>query len=409
MTLIDDIRESTAIAWSSVRANKLRSGLTTLGVVIGIVTVTMMGTAINGINSAFRKSISSMGADVLYVGRFPWMAFQDWRTFRNRKEFSLADAQQVEQELKSAVAVGAQCDGRGTVVYNRRRAEGVWVNGNTDQSILIRGLALSEGRWFTASDISSARPVCVLGSYLAEGFFPQESPLGKRIRVNDQTYEVIGIIEKQGSFLGAWNQDNQVVIPVTRFQSDQQRQPDYVIAIKAADPAQLQESIEEVRSIVRRIRKVAPGAPDDFAINQQDVFVQFFIAFGGTIGLVGLFITGLSLIVGGIGIMNIMFVSVTERTKEIGIRKALGAKKRSILIQFLIEAATITLGAGLLAIGIAWPATLAINRYTAFAAEMSWWIVAIALTVSVLTGVVAGFIPALRAARMNPVDALRSE
>jgi putative ABC transport system permease protein len=409
MTLIDDIRESTAIAWSSVRANKLRSGLTTLGVVIGIVTVTMMGTAINGINSAFRKSISSMGADVLYVGRFPWMAFQDWRTFRNRKEFSLADAQQVEQELKSAVAVGAQCDGQGTVVYNRRRAEGVWVNGNTDQSILIRGLALSEGRWFTASDISSARPVCVLGSYLAEGFFPQESPLGKRIRVNDQTYEVIGIIEKQGSFLGAWNQDNQVVIPVTRFQSDQQRQPDYVIAIKAADPAQLQESIEEVRSIVRRIRKVAPGAPDDFAINQQDVFVQFFIAFGGTIGLVGLFITGLSLIVGGIGIMNIMFVSVTERTKEIGIRKALGAKKRSILIQFLIEAATITLGAGLLAIGIAWPATVAINRYTAFAAEMSWWIVAIALTVSVLTGVVAGFIPALRAARMNPVDALRSE
>ncbi len=133
MTLLDDIRESTAIAWSSVRANKLRSGLTTLGVVIGIVTVTMMGTAINGINSAFRKSISSMGADVLYIGRFPWMAFQDWRTFRNRKEFSLTDAQQVERELKSAVAVAAQCDGRGAVVYNRRRAEGVWINGNTDR------------------------------------------------------------------------------------------------------------------------------------------------------------------------------------------------------------------------------------------------------------------------------------
>ncbi len=409
MTLFDDIRESTAIAWSSVRANKLRSALTTLGVVIGIVTVTMMGTAMNGINSAFRKSISSMGADVLYVGRFPWMAFQDWRTFRNRKEFTLADAQQVERELKSAAAVAAQCDGNGTVVYNRRRATGVWINGNTDQSLAIRGLNLAEGRWFTPSDIASARPVCVLGAYLAEGFFPRESPVGKRIRVEDRSYEVIGVIEKQGSFLGNWNQDNQVVIPVTRFQSDQQMRPDYQIAIKAADPNQLQETIEEARSILRRLRKVPPGKPDDFAINQQDVFVQFFLAFGGTIGLVGLFITGLSLIVGGIGIMNIMFVSVTERTKEIGIRKALGAKKRSILTQFLIEAATITLGAGLLAIGIAWPATIAINRYTSFAAEMSWWIVAIALTVSVLTGVVAGFIPALRAARMDPVDALRSE
>jgi putative ABC transport system permease protein len=334
--------------------------------------------------------------------------------FRQRVAATLAppavpDAAPVAPDAAPAVAVAPQCDGNGTVVYNRRRATGVWINGNTDQSLTIRGLALSEGRWFTPSDVASARPVCVLGSYLADGFFPQESPLGKRIRVDDRSYEVIGVIEKQGSFLGSWNQDNQVVIPVTRFQSDQQMRPDYVIAIKASDPSQLQETIEEVRSILRRIRKIPPGKPDDFAINQQDVFVQFFLAFGGTIGLVGLFITGLSLIVGGIGIMNIMFVSVTERTKEIGIRKALGAKKRSILTQFLIEAATITLGAGLLAIGIAWPATIAINRYTAFAAEMSWWIVAVALTVSVLTGIVAGFIPALRAARMDPVDALRSE
>jgi len=409
MTLLDDIRESAAIAWSSVRANKLRSGLTTLGVVIGIVTVTLMGTAINGINSAFRKSISSMGADVLFVGRFPWMAFEDYRTYRNRKEISLADAREVERQVSSASAVAPQSDSNGTVIYNRRRANGVWINGNTEQSLTIRGLALSDGRWFTASDVSSARPVCVLGAFLAEGFFPQESPLGKKIRVNDTRYEVIGVIEKQGSFLGAWNQDNQVVIPVTRFQFDQRQRPDYQIAIKAKDPTQLAETVEEVRAVMRRVRKVPPGKPDDFAINQQDVFVKFFMVFGGTIGLVGLFITGLSLIVGGIGIMNIMFVSVTERTKEIGIRKALGAKQRSILIQFLIEAATITLGAGFLGIGIAWPTTIAIDRYTGFAAEMSWWIVTIALLVSVLTGVVAGFIPALRAARMNPVDALRAE
>jgi putative ABC transport system permease protein len=409
MKLSDEIRESALIAWAALRANKLRSTLTTLGVVIGIVTVTLMGTAINGINTAFRQSISTMGADVLFIGRFPWMSFEDWRAYRNRPEITLAQARELERSLTSAVAVAPQADGNGTVLYNRRRASGVWINGNTEQSLSIRGLSIATGRWFTTSDIASARPVCVLGSYLAEGFFPHESPLGKRIRVNDSNYEVIGVIEPLGSFLGGWNQDNQVVIPITRFQSDLQRHPDYTISVKARSASDLPEVSEEVRAIMRRIRKVPPGAPDNFAINQQDVFIQFFLAFGGTIGLVGLFITGLSLLVGGIGIMNIMFVSVTERTKEIGIRKALGAKKRTILIQFLIEAASLTLGAGLLAISITWPATLAIDHYTRFAARMSWWIVAIALLVSILTGIVAGFIPALRAARMNPVDALRAD
>jgi len=409
MKLSDEIRESALIAWAALRANKLRSTLTTLGVVIGIVTVTLMGTAINGINTAFRQSISTMGADVLFIGRFPWMSFEDWRAYRNRPEITLAQARELERSLTSAVAVAPQADGNGTVLYNRRRASGVWINGNTEQSLTIRGLSIATGRWFTTSDIASARPVCVLGSYLAEGFFPHESPLGKRIRVNDSNYEVIGVIEPLGSFLGGWNQDNQVVIPITRFQSDLQRHPDYTISVKARSASDLPEVSEEVRAIMRRIRKVPPGAPDNFAINQQDVFIQFFLAFGGTIGLVGLFITGLSLLVGGIGIMNIMFVSVTERTKEIGIRKALGAKKRTILIQFLIEAASLTLGAGLLAISITWPATLAIDHYTRFAARMSWWIVAIALLVSILTGIVAGFIPALRAARMNPVDALRAD
>jgi len=409
MKLSDEIRESALIAWAALRANKLRSTLTTLGVVIGIVTVTLMGTAINGINTAFRQSISTMGADVLFIGRFPWMSFEDWRAYRNRPEITLAQARELERSLTSAVAVAPQADGNGTVLYNRRRASGVWINGNTEQSLTIRGLSLAHGRWFTTSDIASARPVCVLGSYLAEGFFPHESPLGKRIRVNDSNYEVIGVIEPLGSFLGGWNQDNQVVIPITRFQSDLQRHPDYTISVKARSASDLPEVSEEVRAIMRRIRKVPPGAPDNFAINQQDVFIQFFLAFGGTIGLVGLFITGLSLLVGGIGIMNIMFVSVTERTKEIGIRKALGAKKRTILIQFLIEAASLTLGAGLLAISITWPATLAIDHYTRFAARMSWWIVAIALLVSILTGIVAGFIPALRAARMNPIDALRAD
>ncbi len=409
MTFPAEIRESTVIALQALKANKLRSGLTTLGVVVGIVTVTLMATAMNGINSSFRKSISSMGADVLHVGRFPWASFEDPRVYRNRREFSLQDARDLENTMTTASAVAPKADDKGTVTYGLRRATDVWINGNTEQSLVIRGLSLTQGRWFSQTDVSADRRVCVLGAFLADGFFPHESPVGKRVRVNDTTYEVIGVLEKLGSFLGAWDQDNQIAIPISTFKSSQSPTPNYEITIKARDPSELQETIEETRAILRRLRKVPPGTPDDFAINQQDVFVQFFLIFGGTIGAVGLFITGLALVVGGIGIMNIMFVSVAERTKEIGIRKALGAKRRAVLSQFLVEAATITLGAGLLGIGIAWPVTLAIDRYTSFAAQMSWWIVALALFVSVLTGVVAGFIPALRAARMNPVDALRAE
>ncbi|HTI68828.1 MAG TPA: ABC transporter permease [Candidatus Limnocylindria bacterium] len=404
-----EVREAIIIAWQALRSNKLRSALTILGVVIGIVTVTLMGTTINGITKAFRQSISSMGADVLFVGRFPWMSFEDWRTFRNRKPFSAHDAQELERLSTTVAAVALQADDNATVMYDRRKVSGAWIVGNVEASLYVRGLTMAKGRFINTADVASQRNVCVIGSYLAEGFFPHDEPIGKRIRVADTAYEVVGVLEKQGAFFGGWNQDNQVVVPISRFAMDFDHYPDYVIAVKARDPAQVQETKEELRAILRRLRKVAPDAQDDFAINQQEAFLKFFMAFGGTIAIAGLFVTSLSLFVGGIGIMNIMFVSVAERTKEIGIRKALGAKRRTILIQFLVEAATITLGAGLVGLAIAWPATLAINEFSTFAAEMSWPIAIISILVSIATGVVAGFIPAWRAARMDPVEALRIE
>ena len=409
MTLLAEIKEAAHIAIDALRANKLRSALTTLGVVIGIVTVTLMGTTLNGIHGAFRRSISGIGADVIYVDRMPWLNFEDWRKFRNRRPITLHQANEIERLAQTAIAVAAQADITGTVVYQQRRADGVWIVGNTDQSLLIGGLALQEGRWMNAAEVHSARRVCVIGSYLAKGFFPHESPIGRTIRVNGSAYEVIGVLEERGNFLGGWNQDNQVAVPLTAFRQDFQTARTYVVAVKARSPAHVEECKEEVRSLMRRLRRVPPGEPDDFAINEQDMFLQFFLVFGGTIGAVGLFLTGLSLFVGGIGIMNILFVSVAERTREIGVRKALGAKRRTILIQFLIEAVTITLGAGLLGLAIAWPTTWAIQHFTQFAAQMSGWIVCIALGVSILTGVIAGMLPAWRAARLDPVDALRSD
>ena len=408
MNLLTEFKEAVIIAWAALRANKMRAALTTLGIVIGIVTVTLMGTAIAGLNNAFMKSIGSIGADVLFIQRFNWfMGEEEWRQSRNRSQLTPQIARDLERLSNFARAVSVESQGNGTVTLERRKAKGVFVVGNNEQSLEVRGLNLSGGRWLSASDVQSSRPVCVLGSYLAERFFPFGGALGSKVKLNDVPYEVVGIMEKQGAFFTGFNQDNQIVIPFTRFTQDLARWPDLAINVKVSDPALMDDAQEEMRGILRKLRRLPPDRPDDFAINRQEALVSFFNRVGGTIAAVGLFITGLSLFVGGIGIMNIMFVSVAERTKEIGIRKAIGAKRRTILVQFLVEAATITFLAGVLGLLIAWPLTLVVDRF--LAAAMPWWLVLVALVVSVMTGVVSGFIPAWRAARMDPVEALRAE
>ncbi len=408
MTLLTEFKESVIIAWAALRANKLRAGLTTLGIVIGIVSVTLMGTAITGLNAAFKKSLAGISADTLFVQRFSWMTGEtEWRLSRNRKEITLQNARDVERLATLSAAVSVESQGNGNVSYGRKQARGAWVEGNDENSLMVRGLAVTQGRWLSATDVASGRPVCVLGSYLAERFFPYGDAIGNKVKLNDVNLEVIGVMEKQGTFFTGFNLDNQIVIPITRFTRDFTRWPDLTIQVKVRDLAQIQDAKEEIRGIMRKLRRVPPDMQDDFAINQQDALITFFNAVGGTIATVGLFISGLSLFVGGIGIMNIMFVSVAERTKEIGIRKAIGAKRRTILVQFLVEAATITLGAGILGLLIAWPLTLVVDKF--LAASMPWWLVAVALLVSIMTGVVSGFLPAWRAARMDPVDALRAD
>jgi putative ABC transport system permease protein len=217
----------------------------------------------------------------------------------------------------------------------------------------------------------------------------------------------VGVLERQGSFLGAFGLDNQIFVPVKLFMSSIQSFPYFEIQVKAASMAQMEETKEELRGLMRKIRRVPPGHPDNFSINQQEMFIQTFGRVSGTIAAAGLFITGLSLFVGGIGIMNIMFVSVAERTREIGVRKAIGAKRRAILMQFLSEAASICLLGGLVGLAIAWGLTFVISKF--LPVTMSFKVVLLAILVSLLTGVVSGFLPAWRAARMNPVDALRNE
>ena len=341
MNLFTELREGLGISWDAIRANKMRSILTTLGIVIGIVTVTLMGTAIEGLNRAFLKSISALGADVFYVQRHNWFndSYEDWLKTQKRRKIELSEAEALSSQLTLASAVAPTVDDTASVKYKSRSASSVYIVGTTEEYQYTSSVGAAEGRFLTAADAAGGRPVCVIGTEVATNLFKGESPLGKRIRIDNQPFEVVGVLEKQGSFLGVFSLDNRIIVPLKQFLSSIWSNPSIDIEVKAKQMAQLDEAREELRLAMRRIRRLAPNEPDDFAINQQDQFVKMFDRVAGTIAVIGLFITGLSLFVGGIGIMNIMFVSVAERTREIGIRKAIGAKRRTILLQFLIEAA----------------------------------------------------------------------
>ena len=409
MNLLAELREGFGISWDAIRANKMRSVLTTLGIVIGIVTVTLMGTAIEGLNRSFLKSISALGADVFYVQRNSWFnsGESDWLKERKRRRITIAEAGALASQLTLASAVAPTADDNGTLKYKNRSASSVDIIGTTEEYLFTSGVGAAQGRFISNVDAAGGRPVCVIGTDVATNLFRNESPIGNRIKINDQSFEVIGVLEKQGNFLGMFSLDNRVVIPLKQFISSIWNNPSIDIEVKAKQLVQLDETRGELRQVMRRVRHLAPNDPDDFTINQQDQLVEKFNQVAGTIAVIGLFITGLSLFVGGIGIMNIMFVSVAERTREIGIRKAIGAKRRTILLQFLTEAACICMLGGLIALAIAWALTFVVQRF--LPATMSLNVVGIALLVSLVTGVVSGFMPAWRAARMNPVDALRSE
>ncbi|MFZ0826065.1 MAG: ABC transporter permease [Verrucomicrobiia bacterium] len=412
MKFLAEIREGLGISWDAIRANKMRSVLATLGIVIGIVTVTLMGAAINGLDQAFIKSISALGADVFYVSRDSWWGNDSYDTWlknqRRRPRPRLQEAEALARELTLAAAVAPEEDDSRTVKYKTRSASFVNIVGTTDAYLQTSGVGVAQGRFLTAADAEGNQPVCIIGNDVATNLFRGESPLGERIKIVDQSFQVVGVLEKQGTMLG-WSLDNRVVIPIRESLAVIWKRPDIdQIDVKANGLARMDETREELRQAMRHIRHLAPGEPDNFAINQQDQFVELFHRMTGTIAIIGLFVTSLSLFVGGIGIMNIMFVSVVERTREIGVRKAIGAKRRNILFQFLVEAACICLLGGLIGLGIAWLATVAVTHLL-FPASLSWTIVGTALLVSLLTGVVSGFLPAWRAARMDPVEALRSE
>lgn len=408
MKLGPELWECARIALSALRANRLRSSLTTLGVVIGVLAVTLMGTAITGLSRAFTRSISALGTDVLYVDRFPWFTDRsDWWIYRNRPKITLSQERKLARQMTLAKAVSVWTYSTQPVQHEDRTGGNVTVIGTNAQFVQTEGVTLWRGRFLSPREVASGRPVCVIGYNIAKNLFPNESAVGRHIKIGGFPFIVVGVLAKRGRFLGLFSLDEQIQVPILRFISLFQAHPDVQINIKVIDIKHLDDAKEEVRWIMRRLRHLRPGDPDNFAINQQSMFLKTFHKVGGTIALAGLIITGLSLFVGGIGIMNVMYVSVAERTREIGVRKALGARRRTILLQFLFEAAGLSLLGGLIALAIALPTTLGMRYF--FPATLSVPVVGAALLVSIVTGLISGFMPAYRASRLRPVEALRNE
>lgn len=408
MNFLVEIKENLIISYKAITANKLRSFLATLGIVIGITSVTLMQTAIEGINRAFEKSISAVGADVLYVQKFEWFGKEDWTFYRNRKDITMVQYDYLKKNSQTSEVMCPSVGGGRTLKYNDLVLENVFVLGTTDEYQLTFGSNMEDGRFFTRKESDGGYPVCVIGTDIKNAFFENTNPIGKTIKIGSYSFRVIGVAEKQGSLLGLFSLDNRVIIPIERFFRLFGGKRGLSINVKAADINNLDETKEEIVSIMRKARKVPYGVRDDFGVNQQEAFKTTFDSLTSLIKIIGTLITSLSLIVGSVGIANIMFVSVKERTKEIGIRKAIGAKRRTILFQFLIESCSICLLGGIIGILISFPISLIIDAFV-LPTAMPLWVIILALVVSLIFGVLAGFFPAYNASKMDPVDSLRYE
>ena len=409
-TLLFEIRESLMIALRAIRANKMRSILTMLGIFIGVTVVVLMSTAIKGIDNSFQTGMSALGSDVLYIDKWSWFTHEEWWKLRNRRRIDMNDYHAFKEQAKLPLATAPVINSRQTVKFSDNRIDNVFLNGSTSDYVQTTNFTFAMGRFYSDVESNAARNVAVVGSDVANTLFPRGDALDKEIKIGGVNFKIVGVLDEQGSFiLGSFNPDKQVFIPIgTVFKHFlNQSFGTVTINVRAANPMMLEETKIEAEGVMRKIRGLSYNEENDFSINQQEGLASQIDSVVGVIQIAGLFITGLSLFVGAVGIMNIMFVSVKERTKEIGVRKAIGAKRRTILGQFLFESSVICLAGGLVGLLAAVLLSKMVNQF--LPTSVQWDAVVIAIMVSLITGLIAGIAPAYTAAKMDPVEALRYE
>ena len=398
--------ESFRIALTSIFSNKSRSILTALGIIIGVLSVTLMGTLISGLDRGFDKSMAFLGKDIFSISRWEWFGDADWWEVRNRPRMRLEYVDVIKEKSSYAEAVAPVMQRGAVLSRGELSTAGTQIFGtNTDYMSTITA-NIAQGRFFTEGEDRSGSRVTIIGNDIAENLFVNQNPIGEYLKIDGIKFRVIGIMEKQGKFLGLFSVDNQAIIPVGTSVRLFSRRGFIRISVKVP-PENIVDAKDELYGIMRQTRGLKPSQKDDFAINQTEAFERQYNQIKFAIGGTGIFITILSLVVGGIGIMNIMFVSVQERTKEIGVRKAIGATKNMILTQFLMEAISICLIGGLIGLLMASGLSFVINKF--FPSTMPLWLAFTSILLSVLVGVLSGVVPSYRAARLDPIDALRYE
>jgi putative ABC transport system permease protein len=403
--------EALKLALQSLWANKLRTILTLVGVVIGVASVITVVTLTNGAKSFVTTKINTYGASVVTISKMPetFITIEEYLSFQKRKDITYDDYRAVLSDCKSCVSVGAERDSTGKVVYQTKSTTDTTIRGWTWTMPPISNLNIDEGRSFTEVEDEHSAHVAIIGYDVVDNVLGAGDPLGKEIRVDGASYTVIGVGERKGKMLGM-SMDNWVAIPISTFLHSHGSHQSLEIFVNSGGGGEVMDVVlDELRVLMRIRRHLAPGAPDAFSIDTSATFGNLLNNVLNNFGAVVAAIAGISLVIGGIVIMNIMLVSVTERTREIGVRKALGARRKDILLQFLIESATMSLAGGVIGVLIGISLAKVITLAISFPSEVEIWSILVSLFVSTAVGLFFGVYPAFKASELDPIAALRAE
>jgi putative ABC transport system permease protein len=405
------IRESFSMATEALRANKLRTFLTLLGIIIGVLTIITVVSVIQGLNNYVYTKMSFFGANDFSVSKISMIgtSLKQFKEQMKRKDITLTEMRLLRERCRSCDLIGASAETQRTAKFGNLTIQGTEVRGETSVDHLIGSvLELVGGRYIQKDDEDHSRYVCVIGSDVAEKLFPGIDPIGRWLKVGSDNFLIIGAGKRKGKILG-FSQDNYARIPLTTFEKAYGNRRSISINIHTASQERMAIAQDEVRTILRSWRKRSYNDPDDFSFLTSETFIQFYKTATSGVYFTMIAISSIALIVGGIVIMNIMLVSVAERTKEIGIRKAVGAKRKDILFQFLIESAFMSFWGGVIGIGLGLLLARIITAATSMPSKVDLSSVALAIIMSTSIGLFFGLYPADRAAKLDPVEALRSE
>ncbi|MBI2721419.1 MAG: ABC transporter permease [Bacteroidetes bacterium] len=407
------LKESVLFAWQSLTSNKLRSFLSLLGITIGIFAIILVFTIVDSLENNIRGSIQTLGNNVVYIQKWPWTFGPDypWWKYMNRPTPQYYELDDLQRKCKSTEAFAYRMGARKTIKYKSNSIQNAVVAGISHDFYKIKNFDLTAGRYFTQSETDAGYRVALIGANIAQGLFLNEDPIGKEIKIAGQKASVIGVLKKEGESLLGNSFDYQVITPFNfaRIMMDTRSEnADPIIYAKARPNVTNAEMMDELTGALRSIRKLKPAAEPDFALNETSLLSKGFDQLFDIIGTAGWIIGGFSILVGGFGIANIMFVSVRERTNLIGIQKSLGAKNLFILVQFLSESVMLSCVGGFFGLLLTYIITMLGKGAVDMEITLTGTNVVLGFTISILIGIISGFIPAYSASQLDPVEAIRS-